>query len=97
MRSFEPLSTGSPTESGVSAAPWRRAFRLRENYELLALVEALEELAKFDAQKSKIVELRYFGGLSAEETARVLGVSEITVKRHWRVAKLRLHDRLGPQ
>jgi RNA polymerase sigma factor (TIGR02999 family) len=55
--------------------------------QLLALDEALENLAKMDAQKAKIVELRYFGGLSVEETAEVLGVSEITVKRHWRMAK----------
>ena len=65
-----------------------------KSFELLALDEALCELAEFDEQKSKIVELRYFGGLSVEETARVLGVSEITVKRHWRVAKAWLYDRL---
>jgi RNA polymerase sigma factor (sigma-70 family) len=53
-------------------------------------------LATLDSQKSKIVELRYFGGLSVEETAEVLGVSEITVKRHWRVAKAWLYDRLKP-
>jgi RNA polymerase sigma factor (TIGR02999 family) len=65
-----------------------------KSFELLALDEALEELAKFDSQKSKIVELRYFGGLSVAETAEVLGVSEITVKRHWRVAKAWLYDKL---
>ncbi len=65
-----------------------------KDFELLALDQALEELAEFDAQKSRIVELRYFGGLSVEETAEVLGVSEITVKRHWRVAKLWLYDKL---
>ena len=65
-----------------------------KSFELLALDEALEELAKFDEQKSKIVELRYFGGLSVAETAEVLGVSEITVKRHWRVAKAWLYDKL---
>jgi RNA polymerase sigma factor (TIGR02999 family) len=65
-----------------------------KSFELLALDEALEELAKFDEQKSKIVELRYFGGLSVKETAEVLGVSEITVKRHWRVAKAWLYDKL---
>ncbi len=54
--------------------------------ELLALDEVLENLAKIDSQKSKVVELRYFGGLSVEETAEVLGVSEITIKRHWRMA-----------
>lgn len=63
--------------------------------ELLALDEALENLAKIDPQKSKIVELRYFGGLSVEETAEVLGVSEITVKRHWRMAKAWLYGQLA--
>jgi RNA polymerase sigma factor (TIGR02999 family) len=64
--------------------------------ELLALDEALENLSKVDPQKSKIVELRYFGGLSVEETAEVLGVSEITVKRHWRMAKAWLYGQLAP-
>jgi RNA polymerase sigma-70 factor (ECF subfamily) len=63
--------------------------------ELLALDEALENLAKIDPQKSKIVELRYFGGLSVEETAEVLGVSEITVKRHWRMAKAWLYGQIS--
>ncbi len=65
-----------------------------KSFELLALDEALEELEKFDPQKSKIVELRYFGGLSVAETAEVLGISEITVKRHWRVAKAWLYNKL---
>lgn len=65
------------------------------NVELLELNEALEELAAIDSQKAKIVELRYFGGLSVEETAEVLGVSGITVKRHWRVAKAWLYDKLN--
>ncbi|HEX5708312.1 MAG TPA: sigma-70 family RNA polymerase sigma factor [Pyrinomonadaceae bacterium] len=55
--------------------------------DLVALDEALERLAKLDPQKSKIVELRFFGGLSVEETAEVLGVSAPTVKRQWRMAK----------
>lgn len=63
--------------------------------ELLALDEALENLAKVDEMKAKIVELRYFGGLSVEETAEVLGVSEITVKRHWRMAKAWLYGQLS--
>ncbi len=63
--------------------------------EQLALDEALENLAKIDPQKSKIVELRYFGGLSVEETAEVLGVSEVTVKRHWRMAKAWLYSQLS--
>ena len=65
--------------------------------ELLALDEALENLAKVDEMKSKIVELRYFGGLSVEETAEVLGVSAITVKRHWRMAKAWLYGQLAQE
>lgn len=63
--------------------------------ELLALDEALENLAKIDEMKAKIVELRYFGGLSVEETAEVLGVSTITVKRHWKMAKAWLYGQLS--
>jgi len=55
--------------------------------ELVALDEALEALAKLDPRKSQVVELRYFGGLSMEETAEVLEVSLMTVRRDWRVAK----------
>jgi RNA polymerase sigma factor (TIGR02999 family) len=58
-----------------------------KSMDLIRLDEALKELAKFDEFKSRLVELRYFGGLSIEETAEVLGVSEPTVKRHWRLAK----------
>ena len=58
-----------------------------KSIDLIALDEALKDLAKFDEFKSRLVELRYFGGLSVEETAEVLDVSEITVKRHWRLAK----------
>jgi len=56
--------------------------------ELIALDDALKELETFDQRKSRIVELRYFGGLSVEETADVLEVSPVTVKREWRAAKL---------
>jgi len=55
--------------------------------ELLALDEALESLSKMDARKGRVVELRYFGGLSAEESAEVLGISPETVKRDWKMAK----------
>ena len=55
--------------------------------ELLALDEALVRLSEFDPLKARIVELRHFGGLSVEETATVLGVAEITVIRHWGLAK----------
>jgi RNA polymerase sigma-70 factor, ECF subfamily len=55
--------------------------------ELLALDQALETLSKIDARKCRVVELRYFGGLSVEETAEVLGISPETTKRDWKRAK----------
>jgi RNA polymerase sigma-70 factor, ECF subfamily len=59
--------------------------------ELVALDEALERLAKLDPRKSRVVELRYFGGLSLEETAAVLEISIMTVRRDWRAAKAWLY------
>ena len=56
--------------------------------ELIALDDALTTLATFDERKSKVVELRFFGGLSVEETAEVLNVSPITVMRDWGLAKV---------
>jgi RNA polymerase sigma-70 factor, ECF subfamily len=56
--------------------------------ELMALDEALKALAAVDARKSRVVELRFFGGLSLEETAEVLKVSDLTVSRDWKLAKL---------
>ena len=61
---------------------------------LVALDDALNRLAEIDPQKSKIVEMRFFGGLSVEETAEVLGVSVPTVKRHWRLAKAWLYGEI---
>jgi RNA polymerase sigma-70 factor, ECF subfamily len=63
--------------------------------ELLTLDEALRELAKKDPERSRIVELRYFGGLSVEETAEVLGTSVSTVMRGWRVARAWLYKELS--
>jgi RNA polymerase sigma-70 factor (ECF subfamily) len=62
--------------------------------DLVALDDALSNLAERDARKSRIVELRYFGGLSTEETAEVLGISARTVKREWRLAKAWLYHEL---
>jgi RNA polymerase sigma-70 factor, ECF subfamily len=53
----------------------------------LAVHEALERLATFDGQKAQIVELRFFGGLSIEETAEVLGIGHATVERDWKLAR----------
>ena len=57
------------------------------NEEILAVDQALERLARLDARQASVVELRYFGGLSVEETAEVLGVAERTVKLDWMMAK----------
>jgi RNA polymerase sigma factor (TIGR02999 family) len=62
-----------------------------KSLELIALDDALKGLARLDAQQSRIVELRFFGGLSIEETAEVLGISPATVKRHWSTARVWLH------
>jgi len=62
--------------------------------DLIALDHALNGLAKLDPQQSRIVELRFFGGLSIEETAQALGMSPATVKRHWTTAKLWLHSEI---
>ena len=66
----------------VSAAP---------NVDLVELDEVLTRLAKFDERQANIVELRYFGGMSVEETAEVLHISTATVKSDWRTAKAWLH------
>lgn len=58
-----------------------------EDLDLVALDDALKLLARTDAQQSRIVELRYFGGLKIEETAEVLAISPATVKRDWTMAK----------
>ncbi len=63
--------------------------------ELVALDDTLAELAKIDPQKAKIVELRYFGGLSIEETAEVMGVSVPTINRQWKMAKAWLFKELN--
>jgi len=66
-----------------------------KSVELVALDDALKDLARLDAQQSRIVELRFFGGLSIEETAEVLGVSPATVKRHWASARIWLFRELS--
>lgn len=75
----------------VAALPQERAA------ELLALDEALSELARLDPRKARVVELRYFGGLSIEETADVLDISAMTVRRDWRAAKAWLYRALNDE
>ncbi len=63
--------------------------------EIVALDDALQELARIDLRKCRVVELRYFGGLSVEETAEALNVSAVTVMRDWSMAKSWLHRELS--
>lgn len=62
--------------------------------ELIALNMAMDELAEIDPQRARIVEMRYFGGMSLPEIAQVLELSEATVKRRWAVTRAWLQDRL---
>ena len=67
---------------------------LEPDTDLLALDEALHRLAEIDSQQSRIVELRYFGGLTIEETAEVMKLSPATIKREWAMARAWLHQSL---
>lgn len=71
---------------GQTAAP---------SVDLMALDDALNTLATFDPQQSRIIELRFFGGLSVAETAVVLGISPATIGREWSIAKAWLHKELN--
>jgi len=66
-----------------------------QSEELLAVNEAVERLTELDPQQAQIVEMRYFGGLSVEETAEALGISPRTVKRDWAMAKAWLRTELA--
>ena len=63
--------------------------------DLMALDDALDALGRFDSRKVQVVELRFFGGLSVEETAEVLKVSSVTVMRDWSTAKAWLYRELA--
>ena len=71
------------------------AFAMDKEADLVALDEALVELSEMDRRKAQVVELRFFGGLSVKEVAEVLKVSEETVMRDWRLAKVWLLRQLG--
>jgi len=73
---------------------WLGATPLRDDADLLDLDDALSRLAAIDSRRSRVVELRYFGGLSVEETAAVLGISPETVGRDWQIARLWLRHEL---
>ncbi|PHR20465.1 MAG: RNA polymerase subunit sigma [Sphingopyxis sp.] len=66
-----------------------------DHVDIYQLEDALDKLALIDADRAKIVEMRYYGGMSIEETARALGVSESSVKRSWRVSRAWLLEALS--
>ena len=70
-------------------------LRSAPNVDLVTLDNALKELARLDPQQSRIVELRFFGGLSIEDTADVIGISRTTVKREWATARAWLRREVG--
>jgi RNA polymerase sigma-70 factor (ECF subfamily) len=80
-------------DGGLQRVPLEEPLLFAEGQsdELLALDEALERLAQLDARQSRIVELRFFGGLTVDETAAALDISAKTVKRDWSVARAWLH------
>lgn len=79
--------------AGLQEVPIDEAlvFVPEQSLELIKLDEALERLTKLDPRQGKIVELRFFGGLTVEQTADLLGISPKTVKRDWSIAKAWLH------
>ena len=101
MRTFWWTSPGSgPWQrggAGIGAVSLDEALHLapEKSAEVVAVDDALKSLANFDPRKSQIVELRYFGGLSVEETAEVLGIATITVMREWNKAKAWLYRELS--
>jgi len=70
------------------------SFFQTQNIEVISLNEALEKLARLDKKQSEVVELKFFGGLTSEETAEVLGISLSTVKREWEMARSWLYREL---
>jgi len=71
------------------------ALPKQRQVDLVALDDALNGLSKLDARQSRIVELRFFGGLSLENTSRVLGISPATVKREWATARAWLYEQMS--
>ena len=70
------------------------AFEFDRDVEVLALNEALDALSKLDERRARVVELRFFGGLTARESAEVLGIAQKTAEADWYFARAWLHERL---
>ena len=91
-RSAQKRGAACPT-SRSTTWPWEASSRPRTS---LALDEALARLAELDARQAQVVECRFFAGFTVEETAQALGISESTVKRDWKTAKLWLYREMKP-
>ena len=93
-RQRQAVKRGGSDQQRLSITSAEAAVIKHPEIDLLALNEALDELAQMDPQQSRIVELKFFGGLSIEETAEVLGISHATVERDWKSARAWLRRQL---
>ena len=93
-RQHQAVKRGGSAQQRVSITTVEKLIKEPE-IDLLALNEALDELARMDPQQSQIVELKFFGGLSIEEIAEVLGIGHATVERDWKMARAWLRRQLG--
>jgi RNA polymerase sigma factor (TIGR02999 family) len=87
----------SGAEQPVESHPHPEGLSYEQAEELLALNSALDRLEQMNSRQRQVVELRYFGGLSLEETAEALGVSAVTVKRDWAAARAWLKGQVRPE
>ena len=92
-RQHQAVKRGGSKQQRLSITSAERIVKQPE-IDLLALNEALDELTMMDPQQAQIVELKFFGGLSIEETAEVLGISHATVERDWKMARAWLRRQL---
>ena len=92
-RHHQAAKRGGTEQKRISITSAEKLARQSE-FDLLALNEALDELTKMDAQQGRIVELKFFGGLSIEEIGEVLGIGHATVERDWKMARAWLRHQL---
>ena len=90
MASSSRRHRGAPPQA--PGQPRRCADHAEAEQELIALEQALEQLAGIDPRKAQVVELKFFGGLTAREIAEVLQISDATVEREWTFARAWLYD-----
>ncbi|HEX5873820.1 MAG TPA: sigma-70 family RNA polymerase sigma factor [Pyrinomonadaceae bacterium] len=93
-RQHQAVKRGGSVQQRISITSVEK-FAKQPEVDLLALNEALDELAKMDPQQSRIVEMKFFGGLSIEEIAEVLSIGHATVERDWKMARAWLRRQLA--